>query len=104
MAIIDRTKEIINMEAKLEKCEREHDNVNHPKHYNNSPATCECGRRIECIDVTRHMDFDVGNAVKYLWRFLDKGGLEDLKKARWYLEDKIKQMEQDNDLKNNISE
>lgn len=65
------------------------DNVNHPKHYNNSPAHCECGRRIECIDVTRHMGFNLGNAVKYIWRYADKNGLEDLKKAAWYLNDLI---------------
>lgn len=69
------------------------DNVNHPHHYNNSPARCECGRRIECIDITRYMGFNLGNAVKYLWRYADKNGLEDLKKARWYLEDLIKEME-----------
>lgn len=69
------------------------DMVNHPPHYNNSKAVCQCGIRIECITITRHMGFNVGNAVKYLWRFMDKGGLEDLKKARWYLEDQIKQME-----------
>lgn len=70
------------------------DNVNHPKHYTNSAASCsKCGTGIECIDVTRHMSFNLGNAVKYLWRFNDKGGLEDLKKARWYLEDEIKQRE-----------
>lgn len=70
-----------------------HDPVNHPKHYNNSDAKCDCGRRIECIDVTRHMTFNIGNAVKCLWRFQDKNGLEDLKKAKWYLEDEIKKRE-----------
>jgi hypothetical protein len=69
------------------------DNVNHPLHYNSSRAHCECGRKIECIDVTRHMNFNIGNVVKYLWRFAHKNGLEDLKKARWYLDDQIKQME-----------
>lgn len=70
------------------------DNVNHPPHYNNSPAKCECGRRIECIDITRHMAFNVGNAVKYLWRCELKGNtLEDLKKAAWYIADEIKERE-----------
>jgi hypothetical protein len=69
------------------------DNINHPPHYNNSPAQCECGRRIECIDITRHMSFGIGNAIKYLWRYQLKNGIEDLKKARWYLDDSIKQME-----------
>lgn len=70
------------------------DNVNHPAHYNSSPAHCECGRRIECIDVTRHMGFNVGNAVKYLWRYELKNGIEDLKKARWYIDDLIKKAEE----------
>jgi hypothetical protein len=39
------------------------------------------------------MHFSIGNAVKYLWRFRDKGGIEDLKKARWYLDDHIKHLE-----------
>ena len=70
------------------------DNINHPDHYTSSEARCsECGTTIECIDVTRHMSFNLGNAVKYLWRYQLKNGLEDLKKARWYLEDLIKQME-----------
>ena len=65
------------------------DKINHPKHYNNSPSHCTCGRRIECIDITRHMGFNLGNAVKYIWRYADKNGLEDLKKAAWYLNDLI---------------
>lgn len=70
------------------------ENVNHPPHYNNSPAKCECGRRIECIDITRHMAFNIGNAVKYLWRCELKGNtLEDLKKAVWYIQDEIKERE-----------
>lgn len=69
------------------------DKINHPKHYNNSLARCECGRRIECIDVTRHMNFSIGNIIKYLWRYKDKNGNEDLKKAQWYLNDLVKQMD-----------
>lgn len=71
------------------------DPVNHPKHYNSSPAKCDCGRPIECIDVTRHMDFNIGNAVKYLWRYKEKNGIQDLKKARWYLNDAIDRMEKE---------
>lgn len=68
-------------------------NVDHPCHYNSGEAKCDCGRRIECIDVTRHMSFNLGNAVKYLWRWKHKGGIEDLKKARWYLHDEIEKLE-----------
>ncbi len=69
-----------------------HDPVNHPVHYNSSPAKCECGRRIECIDVTRHMGFNIGNAIKYLWRCdLKSASVEDLRKAAWYIADEIKE-------------
>lgn len=70
------------------------DNVNHPPHYTNSDAKCDCGRTIECIDIVRHMDFNLGNCIKYIWRNRMKGNaLEDLKKARWYLDDEIRQRE-----------
>lgn len=69
------------------------DLINHPSHYNSSEAHCDCGRRIECIDVTRYMGFNSGNVVKYLWRSDYKNGIEDLKKARWYLDDLIKSIE-----------
>lgn len=70
------------------------DMVDHPPHYTSSKAECSgCEKQIECIDITRHMGFNIGNAVKYLWRFEHKGGLEDLKKARWYLDDEIRKRE-----------
>lgn len=61
--------------------------VDHPKHYNESPSG------VECIDVVEHMPFNVGNAIKYLWRMSHKGTLiEDLKKARWYIDREIKRL------------
>ena len=66
------------------------DLINHPPHYNNAPCHCECGRKIECIDITRHMNFDLGNVIKYIWRAAWKNGLEDLKKAQWYMNDAVK--------------
>jgi hypothetical protein len=60
------------------------DNVNHPKHYTNHPSG------VECIEVTEHMNFCVGNAIKYLWRAGLKGEqVEDLRKARWYIDREI---------------
>ena len=60
------------------------DPVNHPAHYNSHPSG------IECIDVVQHMSFNVGNAIKYLWRSDHKGALvEDLEKARWYIDREI---------------
>lgn len=55
------------------------DNVNHPDHY----ASRNIG--YECIDLARHQTFCVGNTIKYLWRYKNKGNpTEDLKKALWY--------------------
>lgn len=66
--------------------------INHPKHYTSDPSG------IECIDITRHRNFNIGNAIKYLWRaglkedkdrkLIDKQ-VEDLNKAVWYLVDEI---------------
>jgi hypothetical protein len=70
------------------------DMVNHPPHYTSSKAHCgNCKESIECIEIARHMSFNIGNAVKYLWRHELKGGIEDLKKAKWYINDAIKQLE-----------
>jgi hypothetical protein len=71
------------------------DNVNYPKHYTSHPSG------IECIQVTEHYDFCVGNAIKYLWRAgLKKGDakitvekeIEDLEKAKWYIDRKIQSL------------
>lgn len=60
------------------------DPVNHPPHYTSHPSG------VECIDITEHMNFCCGNAVKYIWRADLKGdGLEDLRKARWYVDREI---------------
>lgn len=62
----------------------EPDPVNHPAHYTKHPSG------VECIQITEHMNFNLGNAIKYLWRAGDKGKpLEDLRKARWYVEREI---------------
>lgn len=60
------------------------DNVEHPSHY--------CRGGIECIDAIEaslgkdeFTGFLRGNIIKYVWRYKDKNGLEDLKKAQWYL-------------------
>ena len=57
-------------------------NVNHPSHYNQGGVEC-----IDALDACGFgLDFCVGNAIKYLWRFKDKDKpVEDLKKAQWYL-------------------
>ena len=79
---------------------KKEDKVNHPSHY--TWLKEKCG--IEVIDITRHLDFNTGNAVKYLLRAGHKSEegmtdkektLEDFKKAAWYINDKIKQLEDD---------
>ena len=81
---------------------KEDENVSHPSHYTWLKELCG----IEVIDITRHMDFDLGNAIKYLLRagrkpiatefvsadFLE-AGIQDLKKALFYINDKINMLE-----------
>lgn len=72
------------------------DKVNHPNWYTSHPSG------IECINITEHYDFCIGNAIKYLWRSglkqeegydnIEKE-IEDLKKSIWYINRKIKHLE-----------
>ena len=61
------------------------DPVNHPSHYTEHPSG------IECIQVTEHLSFCVGNAIKYLWRadLKHDDAIEDRKKAAWYINREI---------------
>jgi len=62
--------------------------VNQPPHYTSHPSG------VECITVVEHFNFNLGNAIKYIWRASEKGALlEDLKKARWYLDREITNLE-----------
>lgn len=71
------------------------DEVNHPSHYTSHPSG------VECIDITRHMTFNIGNALKYLWRAGLKSEatktqkekhIQDLQKAAWYINDEISKL------------
>lgn len=63
---------------------KDHDPVDKPIHYRNHPSG------IECIQITEHMGFCLGNAVKYIWRAdLKNDAIEDLRKAKWYIEREI---------------
>lgn len=60
------------------------DSVRHPKHYTNHPSG------VECIEITEYMGFNLGNALKYIWRCdLKQDDIEDLRKAAWYIEREI---------------
>ena len=71
------------------------DRVNSPQWYTSHPSG------VECIEITRHYCFSIGNAIKYLWRAGLKGEqgmldsekeIEDLRKAQWYINDRIEQL------------
>ena len=64
------------------------DDIESPPHYTQHPSG------VECIQITEHMSFCLGNVVKYVWRadFKDDD-LGDLKKARWYLDREIRRRE-----------
>jgi len=69
------------------------DSVNHPGHYNQIQG-------VECIDVVEQMNFNRGNAIKYIWRAGSKGStlaeeVEDLRKAIWYIRREIERIERD---------
>ena len=77
---------------------KSNERIEHPVHYSYLKKLCG----IEVIDITRHMDFDLGNAIKYILRAGHKTEegydnrsktIEDLKKAVWYINDKIKTLE-----------
>ncbi len=67
--------------------QRAFDPVNHAKHYTAHPSN------VECITITRHFNFNRGNAIKYIWRAGEKGSeIQDLEKAAWYIADEIKRL------------
>lgn len=75
----------------MKKQEQNEERVNHPKHYQHPSG-------VECITVARHHDFNIGNALKYLWRAGRKSEegmsnsqkqIEDLEKAAFYIQDEI---------------
>ena len=68
------------------------DPVNSPAHYSRHPSG------IECIQVVEHMGFNLGNAVKYIWRCdLKRDAIEDLEKSVWYLTREIEKRKRERD-------
>jgi hypothetical protein len=68
------------------------DMVNHPPHYNQRSIEC-----IDAIESATDLGFEYylqGNIIKYMWRYKYKNGIEDLKKAKWYL-DKLIEIKND---------
>lgn len=82
------------------KAEPRKDMVNHPAHYNSHPSG------IECIEIVRHHNFNIGNAIKYLWRCgikteegmdIQDKSIEDLQKAIFYIQDEIIRLQKENE-------
>lgn len=67
--------------------------VHHPEHYKSEFYCEQCAVPIECITISRHFNFNLGNVIKYVWRAFKKNEFpgEDLEKAMWYLFDEINQ-------------
>ena len=70
-----------------------HDAVERPSHYTQHPSG------IECIQITEHMNFNLGNAIKYVWRagLKSDNPVEDLRKAAWYITREISRLEKQNE-------
>ena len=75
--------------------ENEYEFIDHPKHYNNHPAG------VECIDIIEWMTWNIGTAMKHLWRAGLKPGvsaIQDLRKAIWYIEREIGRLENESNI------
>lgn len=75
-------------ELHCDQCDPGDDPVNHPAHYTAHPSG------VEAIQITEHMNFCLGNAVKYIWRagLKSENPVEDLRKACWYIEREIRRL------------
>lgn len=72
---------------------KKHDAVNHPSHYTQGKVECIDTIESACINKQGIEAVCVANVIKYLWRYESKNGVEDVKKARWYLERLIEELE-----------
>lgn len=73
------------------------DMVNHPPHYTSHPSG------VECIQITEHMNFNLGNAVKYIWRagLKTEDPIRDLEKAVFYVRREIERRQKFGEAKEN---
>jgi len=62
------------------------DNVNHPAHYTSGNIECIDAIESAVTELTGIEAMCTGNAIKYLWRWKRKNGVEDLRKAKWYID------------------
>lgn len=81
--------------AENEFCDKEPnvDMVNHPSHYTQGGIECIDALKAATVSKTGIEAVCTANAIKYLWRYEEKNGIEDVKKARWYIDRLIKELE-----------
>lgn len=72
------------------------DNVNHPSHYTQGGVECIDAIKAATVGLTGIEAVCTGNAVKYMWRWKFKNGAEDIRKAMWYLEKLLEEVESEN--------
>ena len=70
------------------------DMVNHPSHYTQGGIECIDALKAATVSKTGIEAICTANAIKYLWRYEEKNGIEDVKKARWYIDRLIKELEE----------
>lgn len=73
--------------------ESDADMVNHPSHYTQGGIECIDALKAATVSKTGIEAICTANAIKYLWRYEEKNGIEDVKKARWYIDRLIKELE-----------
>lgn len=74
-----------NLGVDISELDGTRDVVDHPSHYCHGGIECIDAIKSACTGLKDSQAFFVGNVIKYMWRWHIKNGLEDLKKARWYL-------------------
>lgn len=87
---IKEQQQVFETMAQHKAINKSYDPVNHPSHYCSHPSG------VECITITEHYNFCIGNALKYLWRAGLKEGnsnIQDLQKAVWYIQREIKRLD-----------
>lgn len=74
--------------------------VDHPSHYTSHPSG------VECIDIVEHLNFNLGNAIKYIWRagLKSPDAMKDLQKAHWYIGREMRRIKCFTDGKEALSE
>ena len=77
-------------------CDKEPDidMVNHPSHYTQGGIECIDALKAATVSKTGIEAVCTANAIKYLWRYEEKNGIEDVKKARWYIDRLIRELEE----------